>query len=158
MKPDDQERRLKAICRGDRQRRLWAIFSLGEIDPMFGDQPDLVAYADSGGQLDPDGEDGFARIVVPGGTAGDAISRTWSRLRSSPRRPFRSLRPGCCSLGRCPSWRSCGAAGARPRAGRRPTDRTCRARHSRRIKAPLEVLCRRRMALGRQLRLHKRGT
>jgi hypothetical protein len=47
-----------------------AIFSLGEIDPMFGDQPDLVAYADTDGQLGPDGEDGFARIVVPGDTAG----------------------------------------------------------------------------------------
>jgi hypothetical protein len=46
------------------------IFSLGEIDPMFGDQPDLVAYADSDGQLGPDGEDGFARIVVPGDIAG----------------------------------------------------------------------------------------
>jgi DMSO/TMAO reductase YedYZ molybdopterin-dependent catalytic subunit len=47
-----------------------AIFSLGEIDPMFGDQPDLVAYADTDGQLGPDGEDGFARIVVPGDIAG----------------------------------------------------------------------------------------
>ena len=47
-----------------------AIFSLGEIDPMFGDQPDLVAYADTDGQLGPDGEDGFARIVVPGDAAG----------------------------------------------------------------------------------------
>jgi hypothetical protein len=47
-----------------------AIFSLGEIDPMFGDQPDLVAYADTGGQLGPDGQDGFARIVVPGDAAG----------------------------------------------------------------------------------------
>jgi hypothetical protein len=47
-----------------------AIFSLGEIDPMFGNQPDLVAYADTGGQLGPDGADGFARIVVPGDAAG----------------------------------------------------------------------------------------
>ena len=47
-----------------------AIFSLGEIDPMFGNQPDLVAYADTGGQLGPEGEDGFARIVVPGDAAG----------------------------------------------------------------------------------------
>ena len=47
-----------------------AIFSLGEIDPMFGNQPDLVAYADTGGELGPDGEDGFARIVVPGDVAG----------------------------------------------------------------------------------------
>jgi DMSO/TMAO reductase YedYZ molybdopterin-dependent catalytic subunit len=47
-----------------------AIFSLGEIDPMFGGQEDLVAYADTGGQLGDGGEDGFARIVVPGDTAG----------------------------------------------------------------------------------------
>jgi hypothetical protein len=47
-----------------------AVFSLGEIDPMFGDQPDLVAYADTLGQLGPDGSDGFARMVVPGDIAG----------------------------------------------------------------------------------------
>lgn len=47
-----------------------AIFSLGEIDPMFGDEDDLVAYSDTGGQLGADGPDGFARMVVPGDTAG----------------------------------------------------------------------------------------
>jgi DMSO/TMAO reductase YedYZ molybdopterin-dependent catalytic subunit len=47
-----------------------AIFPLGEIDPAFGDQPDLVAYGDTGGQLGPSGPDGFARMVVPGDTAG----------------------------------------------------------------------------------------
>jgi hypothetical protein len=47
-----------------------AIFSLGEIDPAFGNQPDLVAYADTGGQLGPGGSDGFARMVVPGDIAG----------------------------------------------------------------------------------------
>ena len=36
-----------------------AIFSLGEIDPVFGDQPDLMAYADTDGQL---GTDGSGRI------------------------------------------------------------------------------------------------
>ena len=41
-----------------------AIFSLGEIDPMFGGQQDLVAYADTDGQLGEGGSDGFARIVV----------------------------------------------------------------------------------------------
>jgi hypothetical protein len=46
------------------------IFSLGEIDPAFGAQPDLLAYADTGGQLGPDGSDGFARMVVPGDAAG----------------------------------------------------------------------------------------
>ena len=29
-----------------------------------------MAYADTGGQLGADGEDGFARIVVPGDSAG----------------------------------------------------------------------------------------
>jgi hypothetical protein len=47
-----------------------AVFSLGEIDPMFGNQPDLVAYADTGGELGPGGPDGFARMVVPGDIAG----------------------------------------------------------------------------------------
>ncbi len=47
-----------------------AIFSLGEIDPAFGNQPDLVAYADTGGQLGLGGPDGFARMVVPGDIAG----------------------------------------------------------------------------------------
>jgi hypothetical protein len=47
-----------------------AIFSLGEIDPMFGNQMDLVAYADTGGQLGAGGSDGFARMVVPGDMAG----------------------------------------------------------------------------------------
>jgi hypothetical protein len=33
----------------------------------------LVAYTDTGGQLGPDGEDGFARIVVPGDIAGGTL-------------------------------------------------------------------------------------
>jgi hypothetical protein len=44
--------------------------SLGEIDPAFGDQDDLVAYADTDGQLGTNGVDGFARLVVPGDSAG----------------------------------------------------------------------------------------
>jgi DMSO/TMAO reductase YedYZ molybdopterin-dependent catalytic subunit len=42
-----------------------AIFSLGELDPMFGGTgaPDLIAYEVNGGPL---GADGFARVVVPG--------------------------------------------------------------------------------------------
>ena len=47
-----------------------AIFSLGEIDPMFGNQPDLVAYADTLGQLGAGGPQGFARMVVPGDVYG----------------------------------------------------------------------------------------
>jgi DMSO/TMAO reductase YedYZ molybdopterin-dependent catalytic subunit len=42
-----------------------AIFSLGELDPMFGGTgaPDLMAYLQDGMPL---GADGFARVVVPG--------------------------------------------------------------------------------------------
>jgi hypothetical protein len=47
-----------------------AVFSLGEIDPSFGAQPIMVAYADTGGQLGPQGSDGLARMVVPGDQAG----------------------------------------------------------------------------------------
>jgi len=47
-----------------------ALISLGEIDPAFGNQPDIVAYADTGGQLGPDGSAGAMRLVVPGDHAG----------------------------------------------------------------------------------------
>jgi hypothetical protein len=47
-----------------------AVFSLGEIDPQFGNQPVLAAYADTAGQLGPSGADGLARMVVPGDIAG----------------------------------------------------------------------------------------
>ncbi len=47
-----------------------AVFSLGEIDPTFGNQPVLVAYADAAGQLGPRGSEGLARVVVPGDLAG----------------------------------------------------------------------------------------
>jgi hypothetical protein len=47
-----------------------AAFSLGEIDPAFGNQSVLVAYADTAGQIGPDGSDGLARMVVPGDIAG----------------------------------------------------------------------------------------
>ncbi|HTV44815.1 MAG TPA: molybdopterin-dependent oxidoreductase [Stellaceae bacterium] len=42
-----------------------AVFSLGELDPMFGGggAADLIAYQVNGGSL---GDDGFARVVVPG--------------------------------------------------------------------------------------------
>ena len=41
-----------------------AVLSLGELDPLFGNEPDLVAYGVNGSDL---GTDGFARIVAPGG-------------------------------------------------------------------------------------------
>ena len=40
-----------------------ALISMGEIDPAFGNQPDLVAYEADGTLLD---SNGFARLVVPG--------------------------------------------------------------------------------------------
>lgn len=43
-------------------------FSLGELSPTFGNEPILVAYSDTLGQLT--GADGFARLVVPGDIAG----------------------------------------------------------------------------------------
>src|SRR3984957_13521769 len=48
-------------------------FPAASSNPMFGGSssaPDLVAYADTGGQLGPGGTDGFARMVVPGDKAG----------------------------------------------------------------------------------------
>jgi hypothetical protein len=39
-----------------------AVFSLGEIDPGFGNQPELIAYAVNGAPLTGNG---FARVVVP---------------------------------------------------------------------------------------------
>jgi hypothetical protein len=47
-----------------------AFISLGEIDPAFGNQPDMIAYADTGGQLGPNGPDGALRLIVPGDHAG----------------------------------------------------------------------------------------
>jgi hypothetical protein len=47
-----------------------AVISLGEIAPTFGNQQDLVAYADTKGQLGAGGTDGAMRLVVPGDHAG----------------------------------------------------------------------------------------
>lgn len=47
-----------------------ALVSLGEIDPALGNQPDLVAFADTKGQLGSGGDDGAMRLVVPGDQAG----------------------------------------------------------------------------------------
>jgi hypothetical protein len=62
-----------------------AVFSAGEIDPTFGNQPVLVAYSDTAGQLGPNASDGLARIVVPGDIAGgryvsDLVSLTVGSL------------------------------------------------------------------------------
>jgi hypothetical protein len=73
-----------------------AIFSLGEIDPDFGGDNDIVAHADTSGQLGLGGADGFARMVVPAIRLADATYPTLPVSRSSPQ-PFRSLRPGLCS-------------------------------------------------------------
>ncbi len=39
-----------------------AAFSMGELNPSFGNQPDLIAYALDGEDLT---DSGFARIIVP---------------------------------------------------------------------------------------------
>lgn len=41
------------------------LFSLGELNPLFGNQPDLIAYSVDGVDL---GANGFARLVVPNDT------------------------------------------------------------------------------------------
>ena len=71
-----------------------AVFSLGEIDPMFGDQQDLVVYSDIDGQLGPDGQDGFARLVAPAIQPEAVTSPTLSDLRSTtPVYPSRAASP-----------------------------------------------------------------
>jgi hypothetical protein len=44
-----------------------AVFGAGEFDPFFGGSQIMIAYATGGQSL---GDDGFARIVVPGDKAG----------------------------------------------------------------------------------------
>jgi Oxidoreductase molybdopterin binding domain len=44
-----------------------SVFAAGDIDPFFGGSQIMVAYAANGQPL---GQDGFARIVVPGDKAG----------------------------------------------------------------------------------------
>jgi DMSO/TMAO reductase YedYZ molybdopterin-dependent catalytic subunit len=51
-------------------------FSLGELDPAFGNQPDLIAYEADG---KPIGPNGFARLIVPNDAKG---GRYVSRLVS----------------------------------------------------------------------------
>ena len=45
-------------------------FAAGELSPMFGNEPILVAYSDTAGQLGAGGTSGFARLIVPGDIAG----------------------------------------------------------------------------------------
>jgi hypothetical protein len=47
-----------------------AVFSMGEIDPKFGNHSVLVATSDKAGQLGPYGADGLARVVAAGDVAG----------------------------------------------------------------------------------------
>ena len=53
-----------------------AVFALGELNPDFGNQPSLVAYAEEiAGTVQPLGVDGFARTTVPGdGKGGRYVS------------------------------------------------------------------------------------
>lgn len=48
-----------------------SVFSLGELNPNFGNRPDLVAYAETlNGSSQPLGADGFARTTAPGDIKG----------------------------------------------------------------------------------------
>jgi hypothetical protein len=47
-----------------------AVYSLGEINPQFGNQSVLIASSDTAGELGPTGSDGLSRVVVPGDIAG----------------------------------------------------------------------------------------
>jgi hypothetical protein len=53
-------------------------FSLGELSPNFGNEPILVAYSDTAGQIAAG--DGFARIIVPGDIAGGRYVSNLSSL------------------------------------------------------------------------------
>ena len=86
-----------------------AIFSLGEIDPMFGNQQDLVAYADTLGQLGPDGEDGFARMVVPGDAAGGRYISNLVALKVFTAAPVPEPATWVLLIAALPALRSCGA-------------------------------------------------
>ena len=47
------------------------VFSLGELDPNFGNRPDLLAYAETINKVQaPLGSDGFARVTAPGDVKG----------------------------------------------------------------------------------------
>ena len=58
-----------------------ALISMGEIDPAFGNQPDVVAYPDTQGQLGPGGIDGATRLVLPGDHAGGRYVSNLVNLR-----------------------------------------------------------------------------
>lgn len=52
------------------------LVALGEVEPAFGNQPDLIAYAVDGAPL---GANGFARLVIPNdGKAGRYVSKLTS--------------------------------------------------------------------------------
>jgi hypothetical protein len=75
-----------------------AVFSGGEINPMFGGSstaPDLVAYSDTAGQLGPGGADGFARMVVPGDAAGGRYASNLVDLTVGQAPPRRKDRAAC---------------------------------------------------------------
>ncbi len=86
---------LDPAVRNDVLRRLVSVtgsdgyqvdLSLGDVDPAFGDEPILLAYSDTGGQLA--GGDGFARLVVPGDAAdGRSVSNVSSLTVIDPTVP-----------------------------------------------------------------------
>lgn len=55
-------------------------FAAGELSPSFGNEPILVAYSDTAGQLGMGSTSGFARLVVPGDIAGGRYISNLSSL------------------------------------------------------------------------------
>ena len=55
-------------------------FAAGELSPMFGNEPILVAYSDTDGQLGTGGTSGCARLIVPGDIAGGRYVSNLSSL------------------------------------------------------------------------------
>jgi hypothetical protein len=91
-----------------------AAFSLGELDPSFGNQPDLIAYSRNG---EPLTTSGFARIVVPDDVRrGRCVSNLVSLevFSASPvpeASSLASMLAGLCALG-CVAQRRTRRAGA----------------------------------------------
>jgi hypothetical protein len=69
--PGKGARKSGASSRSARRKWRWviteAIFGAGEIDPEFGGDQIIIAYAENGRSL---GQDGFAKIIAPGDKAG----------------------------------------------------------------------------------------
>lgn len=89
-----------------------SVVSLGEIDPVFGNQPDLIAYGENGGGL---GSAGFAQLVVPGDTYGGRYAFNIASLEVLDAAPIPE--PGALAL-LAPALAGCLLLRRRPSAAR----------------------------------------